>query len=80
MVLLLFMVVGTTSGDSGWLNHPKIPTVLVPAVHVTGIAVVRHLAVSGEPSHFGSAAYPAGSTGLSTATVSIGSGKDHVMP
>ncbi|CAL9676452.1 hypothetical protein SUDANB178_07789 (plasmid) [Streptomyces sp. enrichment culture] len=31
-----------------------------------------------KPSHFGSAAHPAGRAGLSTATVSIGSGKDQV--
>ncbi|MCX5355849.1 hypothetical protein [Streptomyces mirabilis] len=35
--------------------------------------------MSGQPSHFGSAAHPVGKTGLFTATVSIGSGKDHVM-
>ncbi|MFF7097974.1 hypothetical protein ACFY9A_37150 [Streptomyces rubradiris] len=40
----------------------------------------RCLKASGEPSHFGSAAHPVGRAGLSTATVSIGSGKDQVMP
>jgi hypothetical protein len=40
---------------------------------------MRHNRVSGEPSHFGSAAHPAGSVRPSTGAVSIGSGKDHVI-
>lgn len=64
-----------------WITRSSHPFRCVgrSSVRAQGGPGVRHIRVSGEPSHFGSAAQPGGRSGPAAGVVSIGSGSVHVM-